>query len=360
MKFAVIGCGTVAQTMHIPNVVEHPHLDLFALLDPDADRRNELGDRYNVGHRHPDVESLLEATGDQLDGAIVCTPMHIHSRTTVPLMEADIPVLLEKPLAMTMEDADELVEAAARTDAVTMVAYMKRYSPAYQRAKSVLDELGSVDLVTTFDTDPNFSEMLSEVYDLVPANLPEAFVEESQADRRAKAQTAIDIDDPQLIDAYDFHLEHVCHDINALRGLFGKVERIDFADFFADGRYGTAILTYQNDIRCVLESGVGDRKWFEEYIRIDTRDGMIRLEFDNPLIRNDTPRLRIKQGLSELDETILTPSFRESFKLELDHFVDCLQDKAAVRTTFEEARDDLELIINLFRTHLGKPPVTRN
>lgn len=355
MHFAVVGCGTVAQTMHIPNVVENPDLDLLALLDPDDTRLGVLGDRYNVPHRFADVDAMLSAVGDELDGVIVCTPMHTHRDSSLPIMAADIPVLIEKPLAMTLADADDIVEAAAASAGVCMVAYMKRYSPAYARAKEAITALDTVDLVTTFDTDPSFPELLAEVYDEVPADLSQEFIEESQRTRRAKAAEAIGSEDDELIEAYDFHLEHVCHDVNALRGLFGKVERIEHAAFFADGRYGTAMLRYEDGTRCVLESGVGDRKWFEQFIRVDAPDRMIKLEFDNPLIRNDAPRLRIKRGLDELEERVLTPSYRESFKLELEHFVDCIRGEADVQTGVAEARADLELIIDLFHTHRGTP-----
>ena len=54
MQFGVIGCGLVAQVMHVPYLAELPETDLFALVDPAVDRAQTLVDRYNVPHVYAD------------------------------------------------------------------------------------------------------------------------------------------------------------------------------------------------------------------------------------------------------------------------------------------------------------------
>jgi predicted dehydrogenase len=237
-----------------------------------------------------------------------------------------------------------------------MVAYMKRYDPAYEQAKTYVDDLEGIDLVTAYDVDPDHGRIVDEVYDLIGGDPPADVVEESVAKRRADIEQAIGTDDDLLVDAYDFQLDHLCHDINALRGLFGDVERIDHVDVFAGGRYATAHLVYEGDVRCVLETGDSDRKWFEEFIRVDGPDGMVSVDFSNPFIRNTPSELRVKTGVEELAETVHTPSYDESFKRELERFIDCVEGESEVRTTFDEARDDLRVIVDLFRTYRGEQP----
>jgi predicted dehydrogenase len=81
---------------------------------------------------------------------------------------------------------------------------------------------------------------------------------------------------------------------------------------------------------------------------------MVQLEFANPFNKNDVPRVRLKRGVDDREETVVTPTDEESFERELDHFVRCVRGKSDVRTTFEEARADLALIIDLFREYQGK------
>jgi predicted dehydrogenase len=351
MQFGVIGCGLVAQVMHVPYLAELPETDLFALVDPAVDRAQTLADRYNVPHVYEDHERLLTAVGDELDAVIVLTPAHAHAEVAIATLEHGVDTLVEKPLAATLEDATAMVEAAEASDATAMVAYMKRYDPAYERASEEIDDLDGIDLVTAYDVDPDHQRIIREVYDLVDGAPPQALVEESAAKRQSDIERAIGTDDELLVDGYDFQLDHLCHDVNALRGLFGEVDRIDHVDVFAEGRYATAHLTFAGDVRCVLETGDSNRKWFEEFIRVDGPDGAVTVDFSNPFIKNTPTELRVKQGVEELSETVYTPSYDESFKRELEHFVRCATGDAEVRTTFAEAREDLRVIVDLFRTY---------
>lgn len=352
MRIGVIGCGTVAQIMHIPYLAELPDAELHALVDPSDRRVETLGERYNVENRYAETGEMLDDL-DDLDGVVVCTPSHAHADAVVQTLDAGIHTLVEKPLAASVADANRMVEAAADSDATAMVAYMKRYDPAYEKTLDTLDELDGTDLITAFDTDPDHERIIDEVYDLIEADLPDELIEESAANRRADIQQVIGSEDDDLVDAYSFQLEHVCHDVNALRGLFGAVENIDHVDLFADGRYATANLRYEGDTRCVLETGVADRKWFEEFIRVDAPDGRLTLEFSNPFIQNTPSELTLKQGLDELEDTTYTPSYDEPFKRELAYFLRCAEGSETVRTPFAEARDDVALIANLFREYQG-------
>lgn len=344
MQFGVIGCGTVAQIIHIPYLAELPDAELYAFVDPAEDRATEPADRYNIPHVYATHEPLLEERGDELDAVIVLTPAQAHADVVVDTLAAGVHTLVEKPLTATLEDA------------TAMVAYMKRYDPTYERARERIDGLDAIDLVTAYDVDPDHGQIIDEVYNLVGGNPPSDLIEESVAKRQSDIERAIGTDDEVLTDAYDFQLDHLCHDVNALRGLFGEVEQIDHVDVFAGGRYATAHLVYENGVRCVLETGDSDRKWFEEFIRVDGPDGMVEVDFSNPFIKNTPTELRVKRGTEELSDTVYTPSYDESFKREIASFIECVEDEADVRTTFAEAREDLRVIIDLFRTYQGERP----
>ncbi|MFB6222046.1 MAG: Gfo/Idh/MocA family protein [Haloarcula sp.] len=351
MHFGIVGCGLVAQVMHIPYLAENPDVELHALADPATDRASTLADRYNVPNVYGTHEALVEESGADLDAVVVLTPSHTHADVTVSTLDAGIHTLVEKPLATSPEDANRMVEAAEASDATAMVAYMKRYDPAYERAAAAIDDLEQIDLVTAYDVDPDHHRIVEEVYDLVEGTPPESLIEESIAKRQSDMEAAIGTDDEWLVDAYDFQIEHVCHDVNALRGLFGEVESIDHVNVFADGRYATVNLTYEDGVQCVLETGDSDRKWFEESIRADGPDGMVNVEFSNPFIRNTPTELQVKQGIEELTATVQTPSYDEPFKREQEQFIECITSDTPVLTTFAEARDDVELVADLFQTY---------
>lgn len=351
MRFGVVGCGTIAQVMHVPYLAELPDVDLVALADPVESRVETLGDRYNVPNRYRTADDLV-AESDPA-AVVVCTPSHTHADVVETTLSADVHTLVEKPLAARPEDADRLVATAEDSDAVAMVGYMKRYDPAFERAREELHSLDGIDLVTAYDVDPDHARIVDEVYDLIEGSPPESLRAASRRDRRADIEAAIRTDDDALVDAYDFQIEHLCHDVNVLRGLFGAVESVDHVKVLADRQYATAHLTYDGGVACVLESGDSDRKWFEEYVRVDGPNGMVRLSFSNPFIRNTPSEVRVKLGVDTLSETTYIPSNDEAFKRELEWFVGCIEGDRDVRTTFEEARADIELIADLFRIATG-------
>ncbi|RQH02662.1 Gfo/Idh/MocA family protein [Natrarchaeobius oligotrophus] len=363
MRIAIVGCGTIAQVMHIPYAAELPELEVHALVDPAVDRARTLAARNGVPHHFESTDELLTEVGTELDAAIVLTPPQAHADAVIPLLANDVDVLVEKPLAISPTDADRMVEAAAESDATAMVAYMKRYDPAYERAREEIDAIDEIDLITAYDVDPNHGRILEEVYDTVGGEVPDSFVEASTRKRRRDALEAIGapVDEADGVDDlaadYDWHLEHICHDVNALRGLFGDVERIDHVDVFADGRYATAHLVYEGGHRCVLDSGLSNRNWFEEWIRVDAPDRAVTVEYSNPFIKNSPTEITVKQGIETLSETTHTPSYDESFKCEIRHFTRAAAGEASVETTFAEARDDVYLIADLFRVYDGVEPL---
>jgi predicted dehydrogenase len=351
MRVGLVGCGTIAQVMHVPYLAELPAWDLAALADPVQSRARALADCYNVSGRYSTVDELV-ADGD-VEAVVVCTPSHTHADVVETTLGAGLHTFVEKPLAASPADADRMVAAAAESDAVAMVGYMKRYDPAYERAREELLSLDGIDLVTAYDVDPDHQRIINEVYDLFEGDPPESLIEESRRERRTAIESAIGTDEDPLVEAYDFQIEHLCHDVNVLRGLFGAVEAIEDVALFADGQYATARLTYEEGVPCVLETGDSERKWFEEYVRVDGPNGMVRLSFSNPFIRNTPSELQVKRGIEELTDTTYMPSSEEPFKRELAWFLNCIDDERAVRTTFSEARADVELIADLFRASQG-------
>lgn len=336
--------------MHIPNVVELPETDLAALCDPAENVTTELGERYNVSpeYQYQDPETLVAERADELDGVIVTTPMQTHADVVETTLEADLNTLVEKPLAVTLEDADRLVELGEESDATAMVAYNRRFELAYERFADELAETETIDSVTAYAVDADFSQTLPEIYDTVQPNLSKEFIEQSNARRLEQCKQAIDTADEGLAEAYDFQLEHVCHDINALRDLFGEVDSVAHVDFVRDDYFGTAHLVYQGGERVFLQSGDSERHFHEQFVRVDTPDRVLQLDFDHPFVRYNGATLSIRSGKGETADCEYSPTREESFKRELEHFVACVQGEETVKTTFAEARDDIELISSLF------------
>src|SRR6202171_5939028 len=112
LRAGVIGCGTVAQIMWLPNLRQlDEHFELKAICDLSPGLTESLGRYYSVPRCFQDYRDLVE---EDLDVVIVLTPGS-HAAAAIAAMEAGKHVIVEKPMCFTLREADEMIAAAART-----------------------------------------------------------------------------------------------------------------------------------------------------------------------------------------------------------------------------------------------------
>ena len=140
---AVIGCGDVS-VVHLQAIENLAGVDLVSVCDTDPARAAAAAARYGVppfaGHRQ-----LLEATRPEV--VHVCTPHHQHAPVAIDCLDAGVGVLVEKPIAHTVAEADRIIAAAREhPDVKAGICLQNRYNAATRAARALLDsgELGPV------------------------------------------------------------------------------------------------------------------------------------------------------------------------------------------------------------------------
>jgi len=124
VRVAVIGTGQFGKN-HCRVVHESERAELTAVVDADAGRAEEAAKQY--GSRA--AGSVAELAG-LVDAAVVAAPTTVHEEIGCALMEAGIDVLVEKPIAHTLESATRLVETAERKGRILQVGHLERFNPA--------------------------------------------------------------------------------------------------------------------------------------------------------------------------------------------------------------------------------------
>jgi predicted dehydrogenase len=231
-----------------------------------------------------------------------------------------------------------------------MVAYNRRFELAYERFAEELDKLDQIHSVTAHAVDADFSRTLPDIYDTIHPDLSEEFIQESTAQRREQCERAIETEG-KLAEGYDFQIEHICHDVNALRDLFGDVDTVEYVDFDRNGYFGTAHIVFEGGEQVVLQSGDSDRHFHEQFIRVDSPSSVIQLDFEHPFVRYNGATLSVRSGETETSNCQYSPTREESFKRELEHFIACVREGETPKTTFAQARDDVALICQLFEEY---------
>lgn len=136
MRFGVIGWGlrkTIAKLSHRP---DEGH-SLVALADLDPDRRADFMEFAGSGAvATADYRDLLDMG---LDAVFVLSPDDLHEEQTVTLLEHGVPVYLEKPMAITVEGCDHILEVAERTGTKLYVGHNMRHFPVIRKMKEWID-----------------------------------------------------------------------------------------------------------------------------------------------------------------------------------------------------------------------------
>jgi len=128
MRIGVVGVGHLGSA-HARIWREIPDADLVGVFDTCQDRAEEIGNLNQC-----QVFQSIESTIDQVDAVSIVTPTPFHLETALPFIQAAKSVLVEKPLAATMQEANVLCSAADDSGAILQVGHIERFNPVIRAA----------------------------------------------------------------------------------------------------------------------------------------------------------------------------------------------------------------------------------
>lgn len=143
-KIAVIGCGTIGTTAHIPAYIKNDQAQIKYFCDIIPERAQAMVEKYGCGAAVTDYHDIL---GDsELDAVSVCTPNNLHAQITNDFLRAGKHVLCEKPAARTYAEALEMQKVQRESGKVLNIGVVNRFNTAVNRIKKMIDngELGEV------------------------------------------------------------------------------------------------------------------------------------------------------------------------------------------------------------------------
>lgn len=167
LKTAVVGAGQISE-MHVSGLEQCPRTDPIAICDVDRDRAREAADEHGI-KAYFDVDDLIAE--EELDWVHLCTPVQTHLELGKKAIEADIPVMIEKPVTASIDEFNELESIAEENDVPVSVVNQAIFTPAMQKALDKINggELGyirGVDFLFTGATKPDEPNRGSWTFDL--------------------------------------------------------------------------------------------------------------------------------------------------------------------------------------------------
>lgn len=146
VRFGVIGCGNIANLFHLPELKSIEEVEVVGVADVRPERAKSTAEKFRVPYWYTDYRKLLER-GD-VDAVVVATPHPYHASIAVDAIESGKHVIIQKPMATTVEDAGKIVSAAKRCKNVKVMVLPFIYfdTPTFDYIRGVVSdgELGKI------------------------------------------------------------------------------------------------------------------------------------------------------------------------------------------------------------------------
>ena len=144
MKVAVIGCGAIANTAHIPAYIKNPEAEIAYFCDIIPERAEKAVETYGCGKAVTDYHEVI--ADPEVEAVSVCTPNNVHAPIAIDCLRAGKNVLCEKPAARTYAEALEMQKVQHETGKVLNIGVVNRFNDSVNRIKEYIDsgKLGDV------------------------------------------------------------------------------------------------------------------------------------------------------------------------------------------------------------------------
>lgn len=350
LRVALIGAGTIAQSVHIPTI-RRAGMVLHSVCDLSPSRAREIGALTGTRHYTDPGEAVADPGAD----AVLIASTGSHAALTKAAVEAGKHVLVEKPVALTLREVDELVEAAATRGVVVQAGYMKMYDPLMATARDQLAQLHAVRLVRITVAHPDDQPQVDHLrMPPPPTDADPAAIAAAQAYEQERIEEALP-GAPAAIQGYyrDVLNGSVVHELSMLRALGLPLPQRWHAEAFPEvGPSAPASL--------LAHAAVGDARyvlswnWLPEYpeyteeLAVLASNGRIAFDVAKPYLLESRSRLRVRrhEGLQRQDTTY-TDGFETGFLRQLDAFARSIVDGEPVVSDLAGAREDIRQLQRL-------------
>ncbi len=143
VRVGVIGTGGIA-IRQAQRLAELEDVEIVAGCDISEENLKKFAEKYEVPHTYKDFNEMVQL--DEMDAITVCTPNYMHKEPTVAALKAGKHVMVEKPMAMNVQEAQAMVDAAEQSPGRLTMGFQYRLSPGAQALKRFVDagQLGKV------------------------------------------------------------------------------------------------------------------------------------------------------------------------------------------------------------------------
>ena len=347
IRLGYVGCGFMAQKVHLPNFLSIPGCEVIALAELRAELGSQVQQRLGIPKLYGDHQALL--ADPDVDAVAVSAAFAVQGEIARDALLAGKDVFMEKPMAVSLAQADALVAAAKQAGRRLMIGYMKRYDAGNELVKARINQsrasgdLGPITYARNHGFCGDWIAGLDTPQDRSAEPMPSA------------SALAPDWLPPQFLGQYLGYLQQYTHNVNLLRWFLDAGDNVSvrLVDLDDDGYTGIVVLDMAG-VRAVLESGrVSHYRW-DEHTQIYFQHGWIKTWAPPLLLKQVPAEVEIYRAGEEqvFSRPIPQPAWSWSYKREAEHFIHCLQSGEPLRSSGADTRTDVRLFEEIFQIYL--------
>jgi len=369
LKVGVIGCGGIAQMMHLPTLAERPDLfEITALGDISEAVLAAVGERYQVETRSRDFREITK--NPDIEAVLVLSSGR-HEEALRAAFDGGKHVFVEKPLGFGRAETESLAEAARNAPGLTMVGYHKRFDPAYREACRIVQTMRDLRFVEVTILHPD-DGAYREHHAVLPYRGPvRPAIDEARTNAGAHEQ-ALRNDLKRGIDETVrpgasaeervgglMLWQSLIHDVNAVRGILGEPLRVLSSAVWNEGMAQHSLTEFPRGVRVSMSwISLPGVKHYEERLRFVSPDRRVTLTFPSPYLRHAPTSLEVEamDGETLVVENRVV-SYEEAFRAELHHFRESVLSEKPPAMTVDEAVLDARWIEAIGRSYASAAPL---
>jgi predicted dehydrogenase len=351
LKLGYVGCGFMAQKVHLPNIKTLDNVELAALAEIRPKLGKAVQERLGVPRLYSSHTEL--AADPDIDAVAISGPAALQGEVAIDVLKAGKDVFMEKPLAISTEQANRILVAEKESGHRLMIAYMKRYDSGNIAAKEEIDKFRK-DGKPTYARNHGFGGSWLAGIDTVQITTDEPSAPPDESKYLWPEWLPND-----WRERYIGYLQQYVHNINLIRWFVGEDAEISVqsAHMGAHGNVGLVVLDIGGCL-CTIESGGMASHTWNEHTQVYFQNGYVRVEAPPLLLRNVPSQLELyrkdKGDTPGIRQEIFPLNGRLwSYKAQIKHFIQCVQDKTPFRTPAADAAKDVATVEGIYRRVLG-------
>lgn len=136
IKWGVIGCGGIADRRTLPAMMLSDSVELVAVMDANKEVAEKCKEKYGAKYAFDNFEDVLNVP--EIEAVYIASPVFFHKEQTIKAANAKKHILLEKPVALTVSDAEEIKKACEENDVKISIGFLMRFHGYHQKIKEII------------------------------------------------------------------------------------------------------------------------------------------------------------------------------------------------------------------------------